>query len=393
MVKHVYVNTKKIVDCNQFIMHKKNWRQLNMFKKFSLALMSSVAVLLMANGFAGITAEPCDEKPDVCCKEPAPGPFAFSYAKELSLSCPKDFYFEAQYLLMQPKEAGLEFSTIQKDTTNNNGYSLSDGEIQDFSTGASKWNWNSGLRLAFGGYLGHDVWGIEGQYTYLRINDDHGVNATGKVQLPFWINNATGNEYFHNISERWTGNVHVFDLMMMKPYHVSRYVALNPEFGVRGSWIEEDLLVRHSLISNDPVSYDMNGKNNFWGIGIRAKLASEWMLDSHFSIFSHAAGSMLFSHFDMSQTADTRANAGDYEFKHDFYTNTVNAELALGLGYGVFFNNKKDHLSIKIAYEFHEWFNHNRFRQFTDGLYPSFNKEVGGNLSYNGLSFQMAFNF
>ena len=66
-----------------------------MFKKISLALISSVAVLLTANAFAEIPAEPCEEKPDVCCKDPAPGPFAFSYAKELSLSCPKDFYFNA----------------------------------------------------------------------------------------------------------------------------------------------------------------------------------------------------------------------------------------------------------------------------------------------------------
>lgn len=365
-----------------------------MFKKISLVLMSSVAVLLTANVFAAIPAEPCDEKPDVCCKEPAPGPFAFAYAKELSLSCPKDFYFDAQYLLMQTKEEGLDFAIVQKNggTAGANTYPVTGGEIQGFSTGSSKWNWNNGLRLAFGGYFNHDVWGLEAQYTYLRIKDDHGLDATGSVQLPFWINNASGSQVFDNVSMRWTGNINVFDLMLMKPYHVSRSFALTPSVGLRGSWIEEDFLVRHGNRTTYG-KYTMTAKNDFWGIGLRAKLNSEWTLNSNFSLFGHVASSMLYSHFDVTQSAATFASAGDYEINHDFYTNTPNVEMALGLSYGQYFCQKKHHVNLRIAYEFHEWFSHNRLRRFTDGAAPGFNDESRGSLMYNGLSFQLAFNF
>lgn len=364
-----------------------------MFKKISLALMSSVAVLLMANGFAEVPAEPCDEKPDVCCKEPAPGPFAFSYARELSLSCPKDFYFDAQYLFMQTKEEGLELGVSQKDSTDEYDFPLTEGDVLGFSTGSSKWNWNNGFRLGFGGYFGHDVWGLQAQYTYLRIKDDHGLNATGKVLLPFWINNSAGQAIYHNITMRWTGNINVFDLMLNKPYHVSRYLALNPEVGLRAGWIEQDFLIRHSR-RDYTYTGEMKGDQDFWGIGMRAKLGSEWILDSHFSVFGHVAGSMLYSHFDVSQTGTTpETNQANYETKNDFYTNTINTEIGLGLAYGVFFNEKKDHLAIKLAYEFHEWFSFNRLRRFTAYTNVAYNDESRGALMYNGLSFQIAFNF
>ncbi len=368
-----------------------------MFKKISLMLISSFAVLLMANSFAAIPADPCEETPEVCCKEPAPGPFAFAYAKELSLSCPKDFYFDAQYLLMQAKEEGLEVAIVQKHgehggAAGTNTYVLTGGDVQGFSTGSSKWHWTNGLRLAFGGYFNHDIWGLEAQYTYLRIKNDHGLNATGSVQLPFWQNNLTGTQVFDNVSMRWTGNVNVFDLMLSKPYYVSRYFSLNPSVGLRSGWIEEDFLIRHSNRSTLG-KYNTTAKNDFWGVGLRAKLASEWALNSNFSLFGHVAASMLYSHFDVTQSAATFASVGDYEIKHDFYTNTPNAEMVLGLSYGQYFFQKKHHFAIRIAYEFHEWFSHNRLRRFTDGAAPGFNDTTRGSLMYSGLSFQLAFNF
>jgi hypothetical protein len=67
--------------------------------------------------------------------------------------------------------------------------------------------------------------------------------------------------------------------------------------------------------------------------------------------------------------------------------------MSLGLKFGQYFNDRKDHFDIKIAYEFHDWFKQNRLRQFTSPTYPAFQRDMMGDLTYQGLSFALQFDF
>ena len=69
----------------------------NLSNKLFVAL---VATLLAATTAYAIPKGPCDKPKDVCCEEPAPGPFAFNYPKDVGLSCPRDFYLYADFLIM-----------------------------------------------------------------------------------------------------------------------------------------------------------------------------------------------------------------------------------------------------------------------------------------------------
>jgi hypothetical protein len=360
-----------------------------MLKKCLFALMSSMALLAVTGAFAQVPAEPCDEKLNVCCKEPAPGPFAFSYPRELNLSCPKDFYFDAQFLLMQTQEEGLEYSITQKDS-HHNGYPLTEGDVQDYTTGPHKWGWNYGFRLIAGCYLNHDVWNLDAQYTFVRIKHDHGYNATGKDQLPFWADNT---DYFDNASLRWVGNINVFDLSLGKPYHVSRHFFLSPLAGLRMGWIGQDYLFRYGDVGVAGSVAELVASTDYWGVGLRAGIKSEWVLDNNWSFFGHVAGSMMYSHFDVDQNATTTSGALDYTIHHEFYTNLPNIEIGLGLSFGQYFNDKKDHYAITVAYEFNDRFKMNRLRQFTAATNPSFQRDMMGDLTYSGLTFGLNFDF
>ena len=43
---------------------------------------------ILAFSAYAIPKDPCEPK-DTCCEEPAPGPYAFSYPKDLGLVCPR----------------------------------------------------------------------------------------------------------------------------------------------------------------------------------------------------------------------------------------------------------------------------------------------------------------
>ena len=72
-------------------------------------VLFSLAAVLFASTAIAIPKDPCAPK-DVCCEEPAPGPFAFAYPKDVGLSCPRDFYIHGEFMWMKPTEEGLERS-------------------------------------------------------------------------------------------------------------------------------------------------------------------------------------------------------------------------------------------------------------------------------------------
>ena len=375
--------------------------------KLSKVMLAAVAIFALATSAFAIPKGPCEPKPDptVCCKEPPPGPFAFSYAKDIGLSCPRDFYFNAAFLLMQAREDGLEYavkqSSVQSAGNNNNVFPLQGGEIQGYTTGSHSTDWNYGVRLNCGFYLNHDAWDLGVSWMYFRINNDKGIIVNGGVLLPLWLDpgietrgSATVQDNVTS-SARWTANLHAIDLRLGKPYHISRYVIFNPHFGVRFGWIGQDFMVRNGgnfYYSDYDHNVDMIAKNDFWGLGARAGLDSEWHVGAGWFLFGNIAASLLYSHFDVDQSVTFR-NAIRYQLKHEFYTVVPNTEIHLGVCWSKLFSKNRYLFMLKGAYEFHAWFDQNRMRRFFDTA-PSCNDEVSrADLYLSGFSFALGFEF
>ncbi|MBI5346794.1 MAG: hypothetical protein HZB76_06620, partial [Chlamydiae bacterium] len=200
-------------------------------------------------------------------------------------------------------------------------------------------------------------------------------------------------------SERWTATMNVFDLMLGKPFHVSRYFVFNPNFGLRAAWIDQDLLARYSWNSSQYVSsptnlVEMFGENEYWGVGLRGGFKAEFILGGGWDLFGAFNISMLFSKFELDQDTSgfsSRA-AGDYEFHNNYFTNVPNFDLTAGICYGHFFSKNKYMMSFKLAYEFQEWFQQNHFRRNYSDANITYNDEVPhGDLTLNGLSFRLQF--
>lgn len=379
--------------------------------KICKILLGAVVMLALTTSAYAIPRGPCEPKPDatVCCEEPSPGPFAFSYAKDLGLSCPRDFYLQATFLLMQAYEDGLEFAVKQTNIREpglaNNRYPLEDGVIQGFSSDEHSTDWNFGFRIACGFYLNHDAWDLSAAWTYFRINNDKSSTVNGGILLPLWLDPgidvvgdvADGTNNNITSSARWTANLNSFDLRLGKPYHVSRYVILNPHFGMRFGWIEQDFLSRNGgtyrADQGTDTNVDMTADNDFWGVGARAGLDTEWHLGSGWFLFGNIAASMLYSFFDICQDVNFE-QADRTELKHEFTAIVPNADIALGICWNKYFSKNRYLFALKAAYEFQAWFDQNRLMKFYEGTACNGIGEVGkGNLYLSGFAFTAGLDF
>jgi len=340
------------------------------------AILFSFAALLFASSTYAIPTQPCDVQPVVCCEKPAPGPMAFAYPKDVGLSCPSDFYIFGEFLLMQAQEGGLEYAVT------GDGDSLH--RVQGHGSNHHDWNWNPGFRVGIGGYATHDHWNLDARWTYFRVKDT--ASSSGTVH-PLFLR-PTGITYDYG-SERWKAKFNTLDLRFGKPYYISRNVIWNPYFGFRGAWIDQDI---HIWYKNGQAEIEVFASNDFWGIGLRTGLESEWIIGAGWKVIGTASASLLFGRFDISQ--DTSGPlAYPYNLHHEFYEVVPNFELGLAINWGTHFCSNRYYVNMQVGYEFQYWLAQNRMMKFSTISYDSVDKTVSDYLSLNGFSFRLAFDF
>jgi hypothetical protein len=193
----------------------------------------------------------------------------------------------------------------------------------------------------------------------------------------------------------------MFDVRIAKAYHVSRYLIMKPHFGIRAGWIDQHFSTDYSGTSTS-AQFHHHSDNDFWGIGSRLGFDSQWMLGKGFWLFGNFAASMLFGSFEIEQHLVTQndavANDG-FDISDDFYQNTPNMEIVLGMGYGHFFSRGKYYVSLEAAYEFHEFWDQLNIRKFVSGASAtptgSFTNDTvaRGNFTLNGFSLKLALDF
>ena len=364
-------------------------------RSFGGMLASSLAALLATTSLYAIPRAHCDSKPEVCCEEPKPGPFAFAFPKDMNLACPRDFYIHVDGLLMQAKEDGLKFAV-----RDSNGIStaIANGDVLGFSDDNNDYGFQPGMRFGLGFYLNHDAWNLDFNWTWLNITNYESVSAqpSGALVPQFAVGTTTAaNSYGPRASAKWTVHYDMLDIRLAKPYHVSRYLVLKPHFGLRAGWIDQHFAVDYAGTTGT-TQFHQHADNDFWGVGSRIGFDTQWMLGKGFWLCGNFAASMIFGKFDVDQHL-AMMNADGYDVTDDFYQNTPNMEMVLGFGWGHFFSRSKYYVSLEAAYEFHEWWDQLNIRKFASGMGSTgafTNDTVSrGNFTLNGFSLKLALDF
>lgn len=321
-------------------------------------LLFLLFTLLSIQSFA-IPKGPCDEPKDFCCEE-AVDSLAFSYQRDIGLSCPKNFTASGSFLWMAFYEDGLEYAIHV-----NQGFSQKE-----------KLDFNPGFRV----YMGYEKdFLIEAEWTYIRFKDeDFTAPGTDGLLGSFFPPNAGS---LTGASSRISGDFNTFDLNIAKRYYVSRYYISTPKFGVQAAWIDQDLHLRYFVIN---FKENVFCKNDFWGVGLKAAYDSEFLVGKNFSIYGNVATALLFSKFDISQTADN-ISIYRYHLEDSFYKVLPNAKIGLGIAYSRMFEKKSVSVQLKAGYEFQEWWGMNRLRRPFDADPNAFKTVARNSLTFNGL--------
>jgi len=325
--------------------------------KYFICLLSCLS-FFFTQAFS-IEKDPCASK-DVCCEKIKSDPFAFSYPKDTSIMCPKNFSLSGSFLWMAFYEEGLEYAI------NVNGENNSKEKLE----------FNPGFRVNFTSDI--DLFQVNIGWTYIRFKDDSLASPGIDSLLGSFLPPSTG--FLTGASARISGDFNTLDLNISRPYHVSRYYTSEPKLGIQAAWVDQDYHLRYYTINR---KHNVFNKNDFWGIGLEAGYDAEFLLSKNFSIYANILSALLFSKFDISQRAAT-LTIYNYNLSDSFYKVMPNAKIGLGFTWSRIFNNKTIAI-LEVGYELQQWWSMNQLRRFFD-TDPAANDTVSrSDLTFNGL--------
>lgn len=314
--------------------------------------------------------------------------FAFAYPKDLNLANPLDLYFYVEGLAVQGMQTGLDFALVDKApvaTTIN-------GTVGGFGQSES-WGYNFGGRVGFGVYVNHDAWNFDFDWMWVNVTNSKSYEAHGGSTLPTMLadsgSGASPYATYGSSGANWGCVFNVFDATLGKPYHISRKLIFNPHFGLRLAWIDQELGVNYGGTTvASHVKYKI--ENDFFGVGARMGVNTDWILGYGFKLFSNLSSSVLAGWFDNAQKYGTAAIT-TVKISNNPQVIVPNVDLCLGLDWGTTFGNCGYYLDFRAGYEFQIWWDQWNTRQFITGEADgNFNNVPGyGNLSLNGFTFKI----
>ncbi len=339
-----------------------------------------------------------------------------------TLQCLKEphFFVRADALYWTAREDGLDYAI-----KNHNPVNLDPPVAYQPDKHAhvknAHFNWHAGARVGFGYRFNHDHWVLSTLWTHFNTETTSHANAGGNTLFvtrmhPGGRDHTTvrgeiqqGRTADH-AKAKWNLQYNIIDLELARPAKVAKFIMLKPLFGIRGARITQDFDVRYknvfqhdvfenatlvttAIIPKEKVDLD----NDFWGVGPRIGIDSQWMFNKRWSIYANASGSLLWSFFDID-FKEKRHNADgsnvtivDMEDKyHDVMTNL---EFAVGLKWESGLYHDRYHLSFALGWEQLLWFSLNQLDKFTDPINDGLIFKEHGNLNLSGVTFTARFDF
>lgn len=283
-------------------------------------------------------------------------------------------YTMIDFLYWQAKENGLEYALINTAPANN-----LDAKIlkPDF-------DFDPGVRVYLGFKIPHDSWDLSLSYTHLKSTSNNFKEASlitslGIGLIPVWIHPANGaGVRYAQASAKWHLHFNVIDGLLSREFCVGKALSFKPRCGLKNAYIKQQYNLAYT--PGGQTNSIFRGtttelKNSAFCIGPAIGFDSRWNLGRYLSLFFNFAGSLLYTHFELSrseidlfsQTPFIRANAA--KISQEFWSYKPQAQIQAGINLGWCRKGRKNHsryMGISIAYEGQYWWKQNQFIRFID---------------------------
>lgn len=342
-----------------------------------------------------------------------------------------DVFFEGSLLYWQATETGLTFvvpanlvQTASSHSTNTIGY-----KDPDF-------RWDFGFAVGAGYNTTYDGWDIHADWTHFHPKSSSGsvtASETNYLLPVFLIEPLTfiGSQPQNSptvlqpggdpstATGKWKLKLDLVDLELGRESYFGEFLFLRFHMGLRSAWIHQNLKVVYDRFLEDVsgenlgqltalTTVNVHLKNNFWGMGPRAGLDSQWNLGCGVSVFGNVALSALVGQFSLSDTETHFLTLPDtsiiesINIKSKIKSTKYVGDFEAGFRWEYPFVKKQYAFMMQIAWEQHLFLNQNQFIKnsvlpennvpdFIAGtIIPIVNQ---GDLSTQGMTFTVRFDF
>lgn len=257
--------------------------------------------------------------------------------------------------------------------------------------------WDSGFRLFATYYWGCDGWDATAVYTqWTNQNKDETTREDDTIRI---VHYHPYNNLYSAETVEWKKNLEyrTLDLLLARPYYVSRTLITRPFFGFRTMWLTEDLDLVYSgddfAETNAIVKWDSS--LNVYGM----HLGMDWVisLPCGFSLSATyggtlAVGESRMKHYQFGENDPLEENVVSVHTKESQCVMVP----ALNLGANLSYENCMSCgvLYASLGYEFINWLNMPQPRRFCDEQNDAVNTpSVRGNIGLHGLTLKGQFLF
>lgn len=253
------------------------------------------------------------------------------------------------------------------------------------------WEW--GLRAGIGKNLDHDKWDLYASFTLYRPHSSGGTNA-GRNSTLIPLKGATViNAGVKRARSTYALDTYQIDAELGRHYFVSSKLSFRPFASVKNAWLKQKQIVRYTGGSVGNNTAHVEDHCDFWGIGLRGGINSKWHLGEGVYLEGLFAGALLYGYFDIDHREKLTANPHDTiqldDNKHRF---VPTMQWRFGIGWGTYFNDRKNHLDFEMAYEGQYWWRLNQMINIYE--YNAFRYEsLSDDVSMHGLTLMVKLYF
>lgn len=289
-----------------------------------------------------------------------------------------NLFFTGDFLYFQAEENGLDFGI----KTNNPTFTPTDDNLRyknlDF-------DYDIGFRAGVGFNVPHDAWDLYGNWTHYNTEvNGHSHAIAGDGIFPIWSGFSPvqqGNPFYViDAHARLQLNLNMIDVELGREYDVGKWLTIRPSMAIRTGFIDQHYHVIYSpIILNNVAGIDkIKMKNEYWGIGPKAGIDTQWTLGKGLSVYGSAAVSLLFGEFTLRKNETFEGLAlPNLKVHHDFHQVRAITDLEIGIRWDFLLAHDQYHFGLRAGYEQHLYFGQNQLDRV---VYNAFNSNIVSNL-------------
>ena len=313
------------------------------------------------------------------------------------VASPADIFFTGDFIYWRADQEGLGFAT--------SGWRASvDQPVTKGKVTEPNFEFNPGFKAGFGVNLNHDFWDVYFQYTWLYTGDQENSITADTINSPAlaasWFsqgNNPLAPDFplINNARGRWALRYQTLDFELGRNFFVSDWLTVRPFFGLKGMKQDQDFSIRYRRILGelDAQQWRITQDLDYWGVGPRTGMNTNWFFSKHVSVFGDIGFSALWGQFE-AMRRDRFANIAIPALpettllytENEFHTITPVLEIGLGLRAQAFSCAERFHYIFQAGWEFQYVWDMNQY-------YRIYEATAHGGLSLMGLTIKLRVDF